>query len=93
MKKLIFGLSLLISLSFLSNNSFAQTFTIALQEYRNETGTTTYEGQELQPQWFEHEVIVVARYPDGKPFITVEWNQFRIFGKVIWTGKKETIFH
>lgn len=86
MKKIILGLALWGGLIFSSTPSPAQTFEIALQQYQEETGTTTYEGQEVQPAWFRHKTKDVDTNGDGKADAKLEWNEFWIFGKRIWTG-------
>lgn len=86
MKKVFLGISLICGLVFFTNKSSAQTFEIALQEYEAETGGTTYEGEELQPSWFRHKTRDIDTNGDGKPDGRIEWNEFWIFGKRIWTG-------
>jgi hypothetical protein len=87
MKKVSLGLSLFCGLSFLSTTkTSAQTFEIARQLYFEETGTTTYHGEELQPQWFRHIVKWIDTNGDGIPDGKIEWDEFWLFGVRIWSG-------
>ena len=87
MKKVILGASLMLGLCFMGTSVKAQTFSKAVAEYKQQTGSTTYQGQELQPMWFKDAVNDVDTNGDGikdRRFITP---QFWLFGHCFWQGE------
>jgi len=63
-------------------------FQEALSEYIDENGSNLYEGQEIQPSWFEWEYgTPFDTIGDGIKDSRVKRKTFKAFGKTIWRSK------
>lgn len=87
MKKIIFSCILCLGLTFTSKVSSAQNFAIAIQQYVHETGSTLYQGQEVQPEWFKRTRHGIDDNGDGKIDYYVCSNQFWLFGHCFWQSE------
>jgi hypothetical protein len=87
MKKMLIGAALTFAM-FAATDSTAQTFDQAIQEYNEQTGTTTYEGKELEPQG--HRIGRLPKDVDGDGVVDY-WiccNEFWLFGIRIWSSSE-----
>jgi hypothetical protein len=87
MRKTLLGITLFVGLSFVGATVSAKGFEAAVAEYKQETGTATYRGEELQPMWFKDAVNDVDTNGDGIKDTRFITPQFWLFGHCFWQGQ------
>lgn len=89
MRKAILGITLFLGLSFVGSTVSAEGFDAAVVEYKQETGSTTYKGEELQPMWFKDLVNDVDTNGDGIKDRRFTTPSFWLFGHCFWQGQTD----